>query len=167
MAAKDAEFARLLTAIMPRLTNAAMLFLGSRRDGEDLASEVCLRAWSRRHQWQGKAFDAWIFKIFHNRKTDWFRDQGKLPEVDTELVETTGADQHRPNPEQALLLDELFHQIWEQLPPHYQDVVYQVKFEGQSYHEAAEILGVPAGTIMSRMNRARRIIERLKVCRND
>ena len=165
----ETEFAQRLRDITPRLVNVASGYLSSRKDAEDLAGDVVARAWSRRHQWLGQSFDAWVFRIFHTQRVDRIREKEKRPEVDadTELVEAIGADQSRSNPEQSLIAQQKLKAIWDQLPPEFRDVIIQVKVNGYEYKEAAEILNVPIGTVMSRLFRARRIIDRLKAGSDD
>lgn len=169
MAVDDIEFAKRLREITPRLVNVASGYLYSRKDAEDLAGDVVARAWSRRHQWLGQSFDAWIFRIFHTQLADRFRELEKRPEVetDTELVEAIGADQSRSDPEQSLIAQQKLKAVWDLLPPEFRDVVLEVKVKGHEYKEAAEILDVPIGTIMSRLFRAKRIIDRLKAGSDD
>lgn len=162
MAVDEVAFARQLKAIMPQLVNAAAAYLGTRQDAEDLASEVCLRAWSRRDQWSGQegSFKAWVWKIFHSRKADRFREQEKRPdvEIDTELVEMIAIDHRTGNPERTLIDRETLLRVLQRLPLPFRDVLVEVKINDHTYQEAADILDLPLGTVMSRLHRLKQLL---------
>ena len=146
-----------IVALLPRLRRFAYSLTGNLSDGDDLAQDVCLRALDRAHQWRpGTRIDSWMYRIAQNMWIDKMRAEkvrgdarrSMLSEPDTATVA------HNPA-EDRLTLRAVSDGIAE-LPPDQQIVVALVCIDGRSYQEAADITGVPIGTVMSRLSRARR-----------
>lgn len=168
----EAEVERLID----RLYGMAVKLMRNGVEAEDLVAEALTKAWIGLDSLKDpQAFEKWVFRILVNTFiSDRRRRQARPVE---ELAEDEGeADgfslfekTHQPfllwwgNPEQQLL-DKLLREDIEQalcsLPESFRLVVILVDVHGFSYAEAAEALGVPVGTIRSRMNRGRSLLQR-------
>ena len=150
-----ARFSDQLIAVFPRLRRFARGLAGNAAEADDLVQAACERALAREHQFQeGTRFDSWMFRIV---QTIWI-DQLRAREVrkeDAEIPEERlGSDAPVRRIEARLALAEV-RQAVDSLPPDQRTVLMLVTVEGLSYKEAAEVAGVPVGTVMSRLARAR------------
>jgi RNA polymerase sigma-70 factor (ECF subfamily) len=157
------ELDRQLPILLPRLWRFALRLTRHGHDAEDLVQRSCLRALERRHQWQpGTALLSWLFAIMHSiwlnelRSTQRRREAHVDWEDRLENVAATGTD---ADPEQALMYRQVIAVV-QALPETHRLVLLLVAVEGLSYREAAEVLDVPIGTVMSRMSRARASVGR-------
>jgi RNA polymerase sigma-70 factor (ECF subfamily) len=145
-----------MVAVLPRLRRFAYALTGSTEQGDDLVQETCLRALSRVETWQpGTRLDSWMYRIAQNIWFDRKRAQkvrGEL--VDVDAVEDIAGLDGRDVTESQLTLEEVDAALG-RLPAEQRAAIALVCIEGLSYKEAAEIAGVPIGTIMSRLARAR------------
>jgi RNA polymerase sigma-70 factor, ECF subfamily len=145
-----------LVAMLPRLQRFARTLSGSSVIGDDLVQATCVRALSHEGGWvEGTRFDAWIFRILRNQWIDWLRrhrTEGDQEPIE-DAPELVGEDGER-RAHQTLMLKEVWRTI-DRLPAEQREVLLLVCVEELSYREAAEVLGVPTGTVMSRLARAR------------
>ncbi len=158
----DDHLHRELPQLLPRLWRFALRLTRNAQDAEDLVQRTCLRALERRAQWQpGTALLSWLFAIEHSiwlnelrsaqrRRTGSLDGEQALPAMD-EAVSNTG------NPEQRLHYRQVVVAV-EALPEAQRVVMLLVAVEGLSYREAAEVLDIPIGTVMSRLARARAVV---------
>jgi RNA polymerase sigma-70 factor, ECF subfamily len=129
----------------------------NRDDAEDLVQETFMQAWkSFGHYEVGTNCRAWLYKIMFN-KLDHYRrkkyTQAKyFQEADDEMVFINS--KYAPPVSEFLTDDEVIAALIK-LPEHYREVVLLTDVQEFSYKEAAQILNVPIGTVMSRLNRAR------------
>ena len=149
------RFGDQLMAVLPRLRRFARGLTGAAVEADDLVQAACERALARRHQFQeGTRFDSWMFRIV---QTIWI-DQTRSRKVRKEEPEPTearlGSDEAVRRVEARLALAEVRRAV-ERLPPDQRAVLMLVTVEGLSYREAAAVVQVPVGTIMSRLARAR------------
>jgi RNA polymerase sigma-70 factor, ECF subfamily len=148
-----------MVAVLPRLRRFAYALTGNTELGDDLVQETCLRALSRVERWQpGSRLDSWMYRIAQNIWLDRMRAnkvRGEVVDVDT-VSELPGAD-GREVIESQLTLEEVDAAL-DRLPAEQRAVIALVCIEGVSYKEAADITGVPIGTIMSRLARARQAL---------
>ena len=150
-----------IVAFLPRLRRFAYSLTGNLADGDDLVQEACLRALDRAHQWQdGTRIDSWMFRIAQNLWIDKARaakvrnDARLSMQLDAELNHTSqNAAEHR------LALKAVSDGI-AALPADQQVVIALVCVDGLSYREAADAVGVPIGTVMSRLSRARQTLHK-------
>jgi len=155
----SSRFSDQLIAVLPRLRRFARGLTGSASEADDLVQAACERALAREHQFQeGTRFDSWMFRIV---QTVWI-DQLRAREVrkeDSDVAEDRlGTDAPVRTIEARLALAEVRRAI--QFLPHDQRTTLMlVTVEGLSYKEAAEVVGVPVGTIMSRLARARTALQ--------
>jgi RNA polymerase sigma-70 factor (ECF subfamily) len=148
-----------MVAVLPRLRRFAYALTGSTEQGDDLVQDACLRALSRIDLWQpGTRLDSWMYRIAQNIWLDRVRAnkvRGEVVDIDT-MEGITGSD-GRIVAESELTLQAVADAM-ARLPAEQRATVALVCIEGASYKEAAEIAGVPVGTVMSRLARARRTL---------
>ena len=146
---------------MPHLNDifrTATRILGDRARAEDVAQEVFLQAWKSFHRFEaGTNCRAWLFKIlFHcvnHHRRKWFR----FP-VLKEAQEFMEANLTAPVEIPEMLSDEDILSALDRIPGDFRAVVVLVDVEEFAYKEAAEILGTPIGTVMSRLSRGRKLL---------
>jgi RNA polymerase sigma-70 factor, ECF subfamily len=150
---------RELPHLLPRLWRFALRLAREPHDAQDLVQRTCLRALERRAQWQpGSALLSWLFAIEHSIWVNELRtpQRRKTASLDTEdpWLEARAEAPASANPELQLHYAQVVRAV-EALPEAQRVVMMLVAVEGMSYREAAEILAVPIGTVMSRLARAR------------
>ncbi|MBX6322945.1 MAG: RNA polymerase sigma factor [Rhodospirillaceae bacterium] len=144
-----------LAAELGRLWRFGLVLSGSRSAAEDLVQATCLRALERAHQFvPGTRLDRWLLAILHSiwlnelRSARYRRGQGL---VDAEAgLAFDGVAGLETNIMAAQVLAEV-----QALPEAQRETVFLVYVEGFTYREAASLLGVPVGTVMSRLAAAR------------
>lgn len=149
-----------LVKLIPRLRRFAMALTGSRADGDDLAQDALEKALKRLDQYQpGTRLDSWVFRIAQNAWIDQVRSRQSRARVVTEDpdADAPGVDGRAAMNASLTLAKAL--SVMASLPEEQRAVVTLVQIEGYSYREAAEILGVPEGTVNSRLVRARAVLE--------
>ena len=126
---------------------------------EDLYQDTLLRAMSAREAPHNKvAYRVWMFRIMRNLWIDGLRAEGRLPEFD----DTTEIDDLSANKGDDLVVNALaVRQAFQRLSKAHRDILALVDICGFSYADAAEMLDVPTGTIMSRISRARKTLAEL------
>ena len=163
---------QLLTWV-PRLRRYARALAGNRDDADDLVQDTLERAWAKSGLWRGVSdMRAWLFGIMHNLHVDGVR-RPKL--------HTVGMDDDTPEipvaPTQGERLAVLDLQAaLDLLPSEQKEIVLMVALEDMAYSDVARALGIPIGTVMSRLSRGRERLRalmegreqpvRLKVVRN-
>jgi RNA polymerase sigma-70 factor, ECF subfamily len=152
------EVARALPRLLPRLWRFALRLTGDRHDAEDLVQRTCVRALERQHQLQpGGSTLSWLFAIVHSVWLNEVRarrihSRGCIQWTE-ELAETV-ADLSASHPETYVLHQQIIAAV-SRLPEAQRTVMLLVAVEGMSYRDAARVLQVPIGTVMSRLARAR------------
>lgn len=144
-----------IVAEIPRLRRYAHALLGDTNRADDLVQDTLERALSRWRLWQPLGDQgtprAWLFAIMHNLfvnqlkagKAIEFRPDDELPDLPT-----------RPTQEDALALRDLTRAL-ALMPTEQREILLLIGLEELSYLEAAKVLDVPLGTVMSRLSRAR------------
>jgi len=146
---------------MPHLSDifrTAARILGDRARAEDVAQEVYLQAWKSFHRFEsGTNCRAWLFKIlFHcvnHHRRKWFR----FPQL-KETEEFLEVNLTAPEPIPDQLTDEDILSALDRIPADFRAVILMVDVEEFAYKDAAEILSIPIGTIMSRLSRGRKLL---------
>jgi RNA polymerase sigma-70 factor (ECF subfamily) len=155
----SARFSDRLIASLPRLRRFARGLTGSATEADDLVQAACERALAREHQFQeGTRFDSWMFRIVQTIWIDQIRARDVRKEDGEMVEERLGTDAPVRRVEARLALAEVRLAV-ERLPQDQRSVLMLVTVEGLSYKEAAEVEGVPVGTIMSRLARARMALQ--------
>jgi RNA polymerase sigma-70 factor (ECF subfamily) len=149
----------LIVDFLPRLRRFSYALTGDPDKGDDLVQETCARALSRLNQWEpGTRLDSWMFRIAQNIWLDQRRAQKvRGPAVDIDEMHHVAGEDGREVVERRLTLQEVSKGI-AALPSDQQVLVALVCVDGLSYKEAAEVLDIPIGTVMSRLARARRAL---------
>lgn len=149
---------RAILAELPRLRRYARAMLGDRAAADDLVQDTLERAWSRIGQWRpGSDLRAWLFGIMHNLRIDQLRRGGLST---TSLDEDEAADVPVRATQSDLLEVMDLETALRQLPDEQREVLLLVALEEMGYADIAALLGIPIGTVMSRLSRGR---ERLRL----
>ncbi len=148
-------------AVLPHLDaayNLARWLMRNERDAQDVAQEAYLRAFRFFPRFRGGDARAWLLKIVRNTCYTWLQTNRPMQDA-TEFDENLfPSDSHGANPEEAVLQkenDTLLRRALQKLPPSFREVIVLRELEGMSYREIADITGMPAGTVMSSLSRAR------------
>jgi RNA polymerase sigma-70 factor, ECF subfamily len=150
------EFGERLIAFLPNLRRFALSLCRSPDLADDLVQLACERAIANASSFApGTRFDAWMFRILRNLWIDQLRrDRTAGHKDDIGLHEERLAGDDGTAPEHRLLLEDVWDAI-ARLPDEQREVLLLVCVEEFSYREAAGILDIPIGTVMSRLARAR------------
>jgi RNA polymerase sigma-70 factor (ECF subfamily) len=165
---------------MDALYGVALRLTGSGADAEDLVAESVAKAWSAINTLEDRSrFRPWIFRILRNRFISDYRKKSIRPTESSYQEENSGeggedivsllneqTDEFLhwwANPEREFFNDILGESILAavgELPDVFRTTVLLVNVEGLTYDEAAEALGVPPGTVRSRMKRGRTLLQK-------
>ncbi len=156
----ESEQGEQIVALIPRLRRYARALTGNAEQADDLVQDCLERGLSRFHLWRrGSDLRAWLFTIMHNLHVNNLRrarirpDAAVLPDWDA-----TGAV--LPLQEDIVALRSIIAALG-QLPDEQREVILLVGLEEMSYREAAAALGIPIGTVMSRLARGRERLRQL------
>jgi RNA polymerase sigma-70 factor (ECF subfamily) len=146
-----------LVSLLPRLRRFGYALTGSTDDGDDLVQSACERALTRLDQFEtGTRLDSWMYRIMQNMWVDLRRSPQSRREINAEPadLEPLVVGDARREVEERLFLAAVRRAV-AALPPEQRSVLVVVCVEGLSYREAAQVLDIPIGTVMSRLSRAR------------
>lgn len=137
---------------LPRLRRYARALTGDRHAADDLVQDTLERGWSRLALWRpGSRLDAWLLAIMHNLFVNQYRRQAPPAAA---LDDLPGEPAVRAAQGDGLAVRDL-DRVLAQLPPEQREVLLLVALEERPYAEVARLTGVPVGTVMSRLSRAR------------
>ncbi len=172
-------FAAEIERLTDRLFGTALRLTRNRDDAEDLVAETVAKAWAKCSELQDPyRFEAWIQRILTNTFVSAWRRRRASPEVATLPDEAHDEEDtpfslfeklHQPfllwwgSPEESViakLLREDIERALDDLSDVFRIAVVLVDVQGHSYPEAAELLGVPVGTVRSRLARGRALLQR-------
>ena len=140
-----------IVELIPRLRRYARALAGDRLAADDLVQDTLERAWSKFHLFRrGTDLRAWLFTVMHNVYVNQLRAARPTAPLDEDLPELAQPARESD----GLVLRDLAAAIG-RLPPEQREVLLLVALEDMSYEEAAGTLGIPIGTVMSRLARAR------------
>jgi RNA polymerase sigma-70 factor (ECF subfamily) len=169
---KTKAIERQILSHLDSLYFGALKLTGHREDAEDLVQETYHKALDHVDQLRDQEKGGpWLYKIMINTWKNWrtrrFREfsSGDQEQWETATALDTGdnPDSHQLNPEEDLIIKESWRaveSVLAHLPPNYRMAVILSDIEGFSYREIAGIMEWPAGTVMSRLSRARRLMAR-------
>ena len=143
--------AERLVELIPRLRRYARALVGDRASADDLVQDTLERAWAKLHLYRrGTDLRAWLFTVMHNVHVNKVRATRVTDTLEDELPELA----QRASQGDALLVRDLDRAI-ARLPTEQRAVLLLVTLEEMSYEDVARALGIPIGTVMSRLSRAR------------
>lgn len=149
-----------ILAQIPHLRRYARALLGDRARAEDLVQDCLERAWGRLHLWrEGSNLRTWLFTIMHNLHANHARTASRRPQT-VPIDESGLAAPTRAAQEDGLEVASIETAL-AQLTDDQRQVILLVGLEGMSYQEAAAVLDVPIGTVMSRLHRGRERLRQL------
>ncbi len=172
--ADQANFERDAMQYAPQLYTAAMRMTRNPADAEDLVQETFLKAYRAYHTFaEGTNLKAWLYRILTNTYINRYRRERRRP-TETDLGDLEelylyrriGADQSAAasgSAEDAVLsglVEADIKRAVEDLPEAFRLPVLLADLEGFAYKEIAEILDIPIGTVMSRLHRGRKALQR-------
>jgi RNA polymerase sigma-70 factor, ECF subfamily len=168
-AARQQAFAHHVLPEIDVLYRVALSITAQPADAEDLVQDTLLRAFRAIDRFDGAHVRAWLLTILRNAEVNRHRRQRPvlLDDPDLRLETQAGGPfmAEQATPEELVVgqvFDEVVDSAFAALPDKHRQVVRLVDIDGLSYAEAAVLLGVPEGTVMSRLHRARkRIRDRL------
>jgi len=144
-----------IAAELPRLWRYGLVLSSNRDTAEELVQATCVRALERAHQFTaGTRLDRWLFSILHSIWLNELRARKvRLGQglVDADAVLVFDGLKHT---ETNIWVGQVLREV-QALPEAQRETVYLVYVEGMTYREAAGLLGVPIGTVMSRLAAAR------------
>src|SRR3954469_19169339 len=166
------RFERDVLPMLPSLYGAAMRLTRNRSDAEDLVQETYLRAYRGFAGFQeGTNLKAWLYRILTNSYINTYRKKQREPQTvdgpedvdEWYLCDRLGGQSGEDSAETTVLdtiPDQAVKDAVESLPERFRLPVLLADVEGFSYKEIAEIMDTPIGTVMSRLHRGRKALEK-------
>jgi RNA polymerase sigma-70 factor (ECF subfamily) len=159
-------FEALVLKYQERIFRLIRRLLGNSDQVEDMAQEVFIRAYRSLGSFKGEAsFYTWLYKIALNTCRNYYRTLGRRPEgsaVDGESV-LMNLESRRDGPEKEAFRTEFWQKVrssLQELPQEQREAVVLCDLGGLSYEEMATVIGIPVGTVRSRVFRGRRSLQR-------
>lgn len=161
---------RFEQAVLPHLDagyNLARWLTRNAHDAEDVVQDACVRAMRYVDSLHGNDARSWFLTIVRHACYDWLKRNrpAEIDRSDADAVETA-ADGGAPTPEQAALRNaetRILADAVAALPLGFREVLILREFEEMSYKDIARIVDIPIGTVMSRLARARGLLQRSPV----
>lgn len=171
-ATDQARFRSLMEQTYKKVFNLAYRLAGNRADAEDLTQEAFFRAYRAFGDFEGdRPFENWIFRIVNRLFLDLMRTRGRRVQTvsyDAPVRTDRGDDLYSveaaddtPSPEQQMLQDTMSEELEAallKLKPEQRLLVLLADVEGMPYNEIAQVVGVPVGTVRSRLHRAHKAL---------
>jgi RNA polymerase sigma-70 factor (ECF subfamily) len=161
-AERKKRFERDALQYMNQLYAAAMRYTKNPEDAQDLVQDTYAKAYTSFHQFEpGTNLKAWLYRVLTTTFINTYRKDQRRPQTsDSEFAEASShtSDQGKSSEDVVLenLPDSDIKNALAEIPEEFRMAVYLADVEGFSYKEIAEIVGVPAGTVMSRLHRGRK-----------
>jgi RNA polymerase sigma-70 factor, ECF subfamily len=169
----DGNRPRFEREMLPHLDAAhdlARWLLGNGEDAKDATQEAVLRAFKYFDGFHGDNAKAWLLRIVRNTCYSWIRNRPQAESMsaneqgdfDPEHERALEAEGHGPPPPDARLIAacdrRVLNACLQALPPGYREILILREIEELSYKEISEVAGIPIGTVMSRLARARSLL---------
>ena len=172
--ADQADFAEQAMQYAPQLYSAALRMTRNRADAEDLVQEAYLKGFRSFHTFTEGNLRAWLFRILTNTYINKYRAKQRRP-TESDLgdveelylyrrlgtLEDPSVGRSAEESLMAMLADDEVKRALEELPENFRLPVLLADVEGFSYKEIAEMLDIPIGTVMSRLHRGRKQMQKL------
>lgn len=156
------QFEEIFLPYLDAAYNLARWIVQHDQDAQDVVQEAYLRAFKGFHGFRGGNGRAWLLTIVRNTAYTWVNkrvpDQKLIPYIEEKHADIISIDQSR-NGNVIEKRKEDLHNAMERLPSELREIIILYEIEGLSYKELALSLGVPLGTVMSRLSRARRRLQ--------
>ena len=147
---------------IPALRRYALALLRDRQDADDLVHDCLVRALDKLHTCRDDVdIRAWLFAIMHNLFISQRRRARRRPDIETLEDHDNGNANGAPGDQEDRLQWKEVLRVLNSLPEDQRAVILLVSVEDLSYAEAARVLGVPIGTVMSRLARGRERMRQL------
>lgn len=158
----DAAWERIVTMYAKRIYNLSYRYTGRREDAEDLTQEIMIRVYQNLNTFRSDAgsFQNWVLRVGRNLIIDHYRQTRRFqPAAGSEEMDGMHLEDDKlPNPHQMVEMDEAARFLWNglnSLSPELKEALVLRDLEGLAYREIADMLGIPEGTVKSRINRGR------------
>ena len=153
----ERQLEQQIAELRPRLYRLASSWCGDTMLADDLVQETLQKAILKQHQLKEfSRLEAWLYRILHNCWMQYLRVE--KPAMDIDDVDLL----HNETPDRQLTEQQIVKRVRQaimMLPLTQKQVITLVDLEGSSYMEVSEILEIPLGTVMSRLNRARALLK--------
>jgi len=151
------------------LYGAALRYTKNPQDAEDLVQDTYAKAFNSFHQFEpGTNLRAWLYRILTTTFINTYRKDQRRPQIsdgeveDWQIFEAASHTSDQGKSAEDVVLENLpdgdVKEALASIPEDFRMVVYYADVEGYSYKEIAEIIGVPTGTVMSRLHRGRKLL---------
>lgn len=145
-----------LTALLPRLRRFAHTLSRNPADADDLTQATVERALRSREQWEpGTRLDSWLYRIMRNLWVDTVRSRARREDLHAPVEEAESMGEDPRNAIEASMDLRTAMKAMQRLPDEQREIVALILIEGFGYRECSEILGLPIGTVSSRLVRGR------------
>ncbi|CAB4868959.1 unannotated protein [freshwater metagenome] len=166
---RTTRFERDALVFMDQLYSAALRYTKNPEDARDLVQDTYLKAFSSFHQFEeGTNLRAWLYRVLTTTFINTYRKGQRQPQLSNGELEdwqvadaqSHTSDQGKSAEVEALenLPDSDIKRALQEIPEDFRIAVYLADVEGFSYKEIADIVGVPSGTVMSRLHRGRKLL---------
>jgi len=160
---EQTRFEQLILPYLGDAYNLARWMTRNSEDAKDIVQEAMIRAFRFFEGYRDGSAKAWLLTIVRNTGYTWLR-QNRAHEIDVVFEEEAlGVPERLPGPEAQMEQSankELLHKALERVPLEFREIVILRDLEGFSYKEIVAITGLPIGTVMSRLSRARTRLQR-------
>lgn len=147
---------RIIVDQIPHLRRYARALLGDKTLADDLVQECLTRAMDRLHLWRpGSNMRVWLMAIMHNLHINDAKRRSARPDQVSLSASHENLRSEPPGQDTPLMLRDM-NQALNQLPDDQRHVILLIGLEGLEYAEAADVLDIPIGTVMSRLGRGRK-----------
>ena len=166
-AERTKRFERDALQYMNQLYAAAMRYTKNPEDAQDLVQDTYIKAYNSFHQFEpGTNLKAWLYRVLTTTFINTYRKDQRRPQTsdseleDWQIAEASSHTSDQGKSAEDVVLENLpdsdIKNALAEIPEEFRMAVYLADVEGFSYKEIAEIVGVPAGTVMSRLHRGRK-----------
>jgi RNA polymerase sigma-70 factor (ECF subfamily) len=158
----DAAWETVVSSYGRRIYNLSYRYTNRKEEAEDLTQEILIRVYQNLKSYRSEAgsFQNWILRVARNLIIDHYRQIRRYPQTggSEELEAMNISDDTIPNPQRAaeqVEASQFLQNGLQSLSPELKEAIILRDLEGMAYHDIADVLNVPEGTVKSRINRGR------------